>query len=61
VDDLPGQLGSPIDLVHRDLFKGSRDKGLSKDKRVKGQIWDNLDLEMYLRTKTLQQQEQQHL
>jgi hypothetical protein len=60
VDDLPGQLGSPIDLVHRDRFKGSRDKALSKDKRVKGQIWDNLDLEIYLRTKPLQQG-QQHL
>jgi len=60
VDVLPGQLGSPTDLVHRDLFKGSRDKGLSKDKGVKGPIWDNLDLEIDLRTKTLQQ-EQQHL
>jgi hypothetical protein len=60
VDVLPGLLGSPTNLVHRDLFKGSRDKGLSKDKGVKGPIWDNLDLEIDLRTKTLQQ-EQQHL
>ena len=55
VDVLQGQLGSPTDLVHSDLSKGSRDKGLSKDKGVKGPIWDNLDLEIDLRTKTLQQ------
>ena len=48
-------MGFPTDLVHRDLSKGSRDKGLSKDKGVKGPIWDNLDLEIDLRTKTLQQ------
>jgi hypothetical protein len=60
VDVLPGLLGFPTGLVHRDLSKGSRDKGLSKDKGVKGPIWDNLDLEIDLRTKTLQQ-EQQHL
>lgn len=52
-DVLPGLLASLTDPLHRDLFKG---KGQSKDKRVKGPIWNNLDL----RIKTLQQ-EQQHL
>lgn len=54
-DVLPGLLASLTDPLHRDPFKG---KGHSKEKRVKGPIWDNLDLEIDLRIKTLQQEQQ---
>ena len=54
-DVLLGLLTSLTDPLHGNLFKGkvhSKDRGANLDK---GLIWDNLDLEIDLRIKTLQQ------